>query len=39
MPLFLLTFTKRVTSNVLTNVTIGMGEDNHMLNAFARLLS
>jgi hypothetical protein len=38
-PLFLLTFTSRVTSNVFTNVTIGMGDDIHMLNASARLLS
>jgi len=35
----LLTFTKRVTSNVFINVTMGMGDDIHMLNAFARILS
>ena len=37
--LFLLTFTKRLTSNVFTNVTIGMGDDIHIRNASARLLS
>jgi hypothetical protein len=39
IPLFLLTFTKRLTSNVFTNVTIGMGDDIHIWNASARLLS
>jgi hypothetical protein len=39
MPLFLLTFTKRLTSSVFTNVTIGMGDDIHKRNASARPLS
>jgi hypothetical protein len=39
IPLFLLIFTKRLTSNVFTNVTIGMGDDIHIRNASARLLS
>jgi hypothetical protein len=52
IPLFLLTFTKRLTSSVFTrstsgrllptgrkNVTIGMGDDIHIWNASARLLS
>jgi hypothetical protein len=38
-PLFLLTFIRRVTSNVFTSVTIGTGDDIHMLNALARILS
>ena len=39
MPVRLLIFTKRLTSNVFTNVTIGIGDDIHKLNASARLLS
>ena len=39
MPLFLLIFTKRLTSSVFSSVTIGMGDDIHIRNASARLLS
>jgi hypothetical protein len=39
IPVRLLIFTKRLTSNVFVNVTIGMGDDIHILNASARLLS
>ena len=39
IPVRLLTFIKRVTSSVFTNVTIGTGDDIHILNASARILS
>jgi hypothetical protein len=39
MPVRLLAFTILLTSNVFTNVTIGTGDDIHILNASVRLLS
>ena len=36
---YLHTFTKRVTLKVFTNVTIGIGDDIHIVNASARQLS
>jgi len=39
MPFRLLTFIRWLTSSVFTNVTIGMGDDIHMQNASALLLS
>ena len=38
IPLFLQTFIRWLTSRVFTNVTIGIGEDIHILNASERLL-
>ena len=34
-PFLLPTFNRRLTSSVLTNVTIGIGEDIHIVNASA----